>query len=98
MRGMGKIMQRVIGWTAAGCILLLAIGCRPSGQAPAMKPSWTNYELNTSVFALAFEGNSVWVGTDKGLIRYDLTLDQVVARFNSQNGLVSDIVTAIEID
>ena len=47
---------------------------------------------------MAFEGNTVWVGTDIGLIQYDLLRDEIVARYNSQNGLVSDIVTTVKID
>ena len=73
-------------------------GCTASKPSAPTRPVWTNYEINTSVFAMAFEGNDVWVGTGQGLIKYDLIQDKVVARYDSKNGLASDIITTVKID
>ena len=84
------------GFAAAIGLMIAAIGCR-SAQAPPAKPVWTNFEMNASVFSLAFEGNDVWVGTEKGLIRYDLAQDRIVGRHDTKSGLPSDIVTVVRI-
>ena len=47
---------------------------------------------------MAFEGHSIWVGTEEGIVLYDLMKDQVVQRFSRKNGLLSNDVTSIEID
>jgi len=57
---------------------------------------WTNFQLNTSVHALAFKGGEVWVGTEGGLLRYDLAAEAVVARYDSGSGLRSDNVMVLE--
>jgi len=78
---------------------LMVSGCTASSKPPvSTHPVWTNYELNRSVFAMAFEGNDLWVGTEQGLIRYDLIADRIVARYDSKNGLPSDIITTVKID
>jgi ligand-binding sensor domain-containing protein len=76
----------------------MAIGCTRSAPPDTPQPVWTNYQLNANVFALAVEGTRLWVGTERGLILYDLLLDRITARYDSQNGLVSDIVTAVKLD
>jgi len=82
-----------------GAVLLpSAEGCTSPKSPVSTRPAWTNYKMNASVFGLAFEGRNVWVGTENGLIQYDLDRDQIVGRFDSKNGLGSDIVTSIKID
>lgn len=81
-----------------GMASVLSGGCTSSKPAVTARPVWTNYEINTSVFGMAFEGNNIWVGTEQGLIKYDLIHDQIVARYDSKSGLASDIVTTIKID
>ncbi|MBI3995650.1 MAG: hypothetical protein HY349_06715 [Nitrospirae bacterium] len=82
-----------------GMVSILALGgCPASKPSVPTRPVWTNYEINTSVFAMAFEENTVWVGTEKGLIQYDLNRDQIIARYDSKNGLASDIITTVKID
>jgi ligand-binding sensor domain-containing protein len=81
-----------------GIVFLIVNGCSSSKPSAPTRPVWTNYEINASVFTLAFEGNDVWVGTEQGLIKYDLTQDRIVARYDSKNGLASDIITTVKID
>ena len=82
-----------------GIVSVLTLGgCTSSKPSAPTRPVWTHYGISASVFALAFEGNDVWVGTDQGLIRYDLIQDRIVTRYDSKNGLVSDIVTTVKID
>lgn len=78
-------------------LILLASACRSAGP-PSPLPVWTNYQINASVFALEFDGDYLWVGTDQGLIKYDLAKDEIIARFNSKNSLPLDIVRTIAID
>jgi len=72
--------------------------CTSSRGPVSPHPVWTNYEMNASVFSMAFEKNDVWVGTEQGLIEYDLDQDRIIARYDSKSGLVSDIVTTIKVD
>ncbi|MBI3609377.1 MAG: hypothetical protein HY204_01580 [Nitrospirae bacterium] len=82
-----------------GIVSLLSLGgCTTSKDPVRTRPVWTNYEITTTVFAMAFEGNNVWVGTEQGLIKYDLIQDRIVSRYDSKNGLSSDIVTTIKMD
>lgn len=62
------------------------------------QPVWTNYEINAGVFSIAFQGDAVWVGTDQGLIQYDLLEDRITQKYDSRQGLVSDIVTVVKVD
>ena len=90
------------GWSLPLSLALLAglglTDCTTSRAPVSPHPVWTNYEMNVSVFSMAFEGSDVWVGTEQGLIEYDLTQDRIIARYDSKNGLVSDIVTTIKVD
>ena len=87
--------------------LLSAAGCSrgPSASntpAEQLRPIWTNYQLNSTVFAMAFEGSIIWVGTDRGIIKYDLARDAVLAKYDSHSGPshgpISDLITCIKID
>ena len=59
-------------------------------------PLWTNFAINTSVHARMFKGGEVWVGTEAGLIRYDLTREVIVEKYDTKNGLLSNNVMALE--
>jgi hypothetical protein len=67
----------------------------PAAGIPA-HPVWTNFEINSSVHDLAFRGDEVWVGTEGGLLRYDLVSDRVVARYDTASGLLSNNVTSLD--
>jgi ligand-binding sensor domain-containing protein len=61
-------------------------------------PVWTNYQLNAAVHAIAFEEPLIWVGTEEGVVVYDLRNEKIVKKYNNKNGLLSNDVTSIEID
>lgn len=67
----------------------------PSAEVSA-PPSWTNYAINSSVHAVAVRGGEVWVGTEGGLLRYDLMRDAVVAKYDTTNGLLSNNVISLD--
>ena len=98
LRSMKSLNHSAIRWGVAAWLAVIIVpGCR-SAQAPPPRPVWTNYEINASVLAMAFEGEDLWLGTEVGLIKYDLARDEILARYDSRNGLASDIVTTIKID
>jgi ligand-binding sensor domain-containing protein len=72
------------------------------GPSPGPKshfsPLWTNYQMNAGVHAIAFEEHFIWVGTEEGILLYDLRQDKIVKKYNNKNGLLSNDVTSIEID
>jgi len=69
-----------------------------SNAKPRFSPLWTNYQMNVGVHAMAFEDHFIWVGTDEGILLYDLTKEEIVKKFTNKNGLLSNDVTSIEID
>ncbi len=79
----------------------VAVACArqpPSGSGP-VPGAWSRYELSGAAFAIAFEDRFAWIGTDRGLLEYDLAADRVAARFVAgRRGLVSNAVTSIWID
>lgn len=79
-------------------INVATFGCSQSNSPRVMKPIWTDYAINAGVFAIAFQDTSVWVGTDRGLIHYDLIGDRVAQVYDSQSGLGSDTVTVAKVD
>jgi len=72
-----------------------AVPASVSAPAPA-GTFWTNFEINSDVHALAFRGGEVWVGTEAGLIRYDLARDVVAAKYDTGSGLLSNDVTSLD--
>ncbi len=72
-------------------------GCAKK-PTPSLQPIWTNYEINGTVYALAFEGRYLWAGTEKGLIKFDLEQDRIVERYDQRSGLRSNVITTIKID
>ncbi|MFQ5508249.1 MAG: two-component regulator propeller domain-containing protein [Leptospirillia bacterium] len=62
------------------------------------KPMWTQFEINSSVHALAFRGTDVWVGTEAGLLRYDQVRDEVTAKYDTGSGLLSNNVMSLDMD
>ncbi len=52
---------------------------------------WHHYALGQrNAKALAFNGKYLWIGTSKGLIRYDTTTADQVIVYGTSNGLLSD--------
>jgi len=64
----------------------------------AQNQQWLNYTHGDAIYALAEEGNDMWVGTRGGLVRIDKTTG-VPTFYNSANsGLPSNSVGSIAID
>ncbi len=96
---MKNYFVRVLGLVfllGVSAVLISGAGCRSNRTDPEI-PAWTNYRINTSVFSMAFQGDLIWVGTDRGILLYHLKEDRVVSKFDSSNGLVSDVITVIKI-
>lgn len=93
--------MRAKGWF---CLILLGlpIACTPGEHTASSRgiPHWTHYQINTTVFAMAFEKETLWVGTGNGLLKYDLRRDWVIERYDSESGLPSSssTITTIKID
>jgi ligand-binding sensor domain-containing protein len=57
---------------------------------------WTHWQLFTVVRSLAADGDSIWVGTDNGLMRfYPKTEEKAV--YGTANGLLSSVVLFVKI-
>jgi ligand-binding sensor domain-containing protein len=69
-----------------------------SNAKARFSPLWTNYQMNAGVHAIAFEDHFIWVGTEQGILLYDLRQEKIVKKYNNKNGLLSNDVTSIEID
>ena len=69
-----------------------------SNRKNSVKPVWTNYQINAGVHAIAFEDHYIWVGTEQGVLLYDIQQEKIVKKINNQNGLLSNDVTSIDID
>lgn len=80
----------------------LSWGCTRVKPLSEVNPVWTNFQLDASVFALAFEGSVLWVGTDRGVVTYDLVQDRILEQYDSRGGPdrgpLTDVVTCIRID
>ena len=72
-------------------------GCAKK-PVPSLQPVWTNYEITGNVYALALEGQYLWAGTEKGLIKFDLEQDRIVGRYDQRSGLQSNVITTIKTD
>lgn len=59
---------------------------------------WVNYTYNSSVRAIAREGNILWIGTTGGLVRYDTTTGDKAYYNVSNSGIPYNYVNAIAID
>ncbi|MEN3038802.1 MAG: two-component regulator propeller domain-containing protein, partial [Candidatus Kryptonium sp.] len=64
----------------------------------SQNPEWVNFTYGNDVYAIAIEGNYVWVGTSGGLVWLDMTTE-VMTFYNKANlGLPSNFVRSIAID
>jgi ligand-binding sensor domain-containing protein len=65
----------------------------PSGQPGQTQqpPGWTNYGNSNFVTALARQGDTLWMGSTSGLVRWDLT-DGSYARLGTEDGLASSYI------
>lgn len=90
-----------LGRLACGCLVLLLVSgglvapfpCRAQGS----DGTWTNHTLDHRANALAVRGNTLWVGTAGGLLRWDLGLG-VYAKYTPADGLVSTEIHDLAVD
>jgi ligand-binding sensor domain-containing protein len=94
-RNMGPATASAAGPAAPAADETAAPAEVPAAPAPGAA-AWTNYAINSAVHAVAVRGGEVWVGTEGGLLRYDLMRDQVVAKYDTANGLLSDNVISLD--
>lgn len=67
-----------------------------SEAASSAKSLWNHFSLFSVVKALAVEGDTLWVGTSNGLLKYNLASeDQQV--YTTKNGLLSNMIHTITI-
>jgi len=64
----------------------------------AQNPQWINYTKSNSVYAFAEEGENMWVGTDKGLLKLDKITGNTTRYDRTNSGLPSNDVRSIAID
>ncbi len=57
----------------------------------------SGYNDANSANAMEFEGNFLWLGTSKGVIRWDMT-SGAYKKFTSKNGLIADYINSLVID
>ncbi len=82
-------------WAAAWLAWLMTVA--PASAATADPTNrWTHWQLFTVVRSLAVDGDSIWVGTDHGLMRfYPKTQDKEV--YGTQDGLLSSVVLFVKV-
>jgi ligand-binding sensor domain-containing protein len=74
------------------------VGATPAGPSQAeLRGSWTHYGNANFVTALARHENTLWVGSESGLVRWDLASGSYT-RFGQADGLVSAYVTDLLVD
>jgi ligand-binding sensor domain-containing protein len=66
----------------------------PAVEAPS---GWTNYGNANYVSALARHEDTLWVGSESGLVRWNL-VDGSHTRFGQADGLASEYITALLVD
>ena len=78
-------------------VFLLLCSAVTASAAPVEKDSrWTHWQLFTVVRSLAADGDSIWVGTDHGLMRFNpKTQDKDI--YNTENGLLSSVVLFVKV-
>jgi len=64
----------------------------------AQTPQWINYTCGNNVYSLADEGNTLWLGTNGGLVKFDKTTESLTFYNASNLGLPHNDVRCIAID
>jgi len=68
------------------------------GFADAQNPQWLYYINGDNIYALAEEGNDMWVGTNGGVVKLDKTTGIPTFYNTSNSGLPNNWVYSITID
>ena len=69
-----------------------------SSSALSQIPQWANYTTAKSVNAIVQEGDSLWIGTEGGLVLYSISTGQSRFLNKANSGLRYNIINAIGID
>jgi len=90
-------VKPVHGRRLAAALGFLLFAVTPAWAAPANQDNrWTQWELFTVVRSLAADGDSIWVGTDHGLMRfYPKTQEKEI--YGTENGLLSSVVLFVKV-
>ncbi|MEN6512092.1 MAG: two-component regulator propeller domain-containing protein, partial [Chloroherpetonaceae bacterium] len=64
----------------------------------AENPQWLNFTNGNQINAIVEEGNTMWVGTDGGLVSIDKTTGDPTFYNSSNSGLPNNYVWSIAID
>ena len=76
--------------------LSLLLWASPAAVAAEPSELWTHWQLFTVVRSLAADRDSIWVGTDHGLMRfYPKTQEKDI--YTTQNGLLSSVVLFVKV-
>ena len=93
-------MKRFL-WLLSGCLmlaLLLRDVMAPGpGGAQGGAGTWKNHTLEFWTHAFAVQGNTLWVGTNGGLLRWNLT-DDTTRKFTPADGLVGTVIHDLALD
>ena len=68
------------------------------GFLNAQDSQWINYSTSTVIYSIVEEGNSLWIGTNSGLVKLDKTTGVSTFFNHSNSGLPYNRVNAISID
>jgi len=79
-------------------ILLIVALISLIGFVNAQNPQWFYYNNGDYIYALAEEGNDMWVGTNGGVVKLDKTTGVPTFYNTSNSGLPSNLVREIAID
>lgn len=88
------ITARVIRYAAVAVMWLVVAA--PAAVAAEPSELWTRWQLFTVVRSLAADADSIWVGTDHGLMRFDPKTEEKVV-YNTANGLLSSVVLFVTV-
>lgn len=88
-------------WFVMGCLILALLTGGMTmplyGHAQGSDGLWTNYTLDFRTNALAVQGNTLWVGTSGGLLRWNLSQDSYV-KYTPADGLADTQVNDVAVD
>jgi ligand-binding sensor domain-containing protein len=95
--------MRTVAALLAGLLWFMAVPYAVAAAQPHSAPQghtsgelWTRWQLFTVVRSLAADGDSIWVGTDHGLMRfYPGTEEKTV--YTTANGLISSVVLFVKV-
>lgn len=94
--------RRLLLWLQAGISIGgLLIASLAAAQTPpsAIDPNWTGWSIGEVVVrALAADGETIWIGTSNGLIRFNRRTETHQVFNTSRAGLLSNIIVSIHPD